>query len=859
MGFSKTYKLFLSGIFALYGTLCSGQSDTYFAFPPLLEWQGGQHIIDLQISTSAPNSQVWIYNSDTSYQTNITVTQGNLVTVSYITVQGGLQSTYGARNLTWTNQARTRDALFVEATAPVTVTQRIKHQYNQEIITGKGRNGIGRDFYIASQTEIETTVTGNYTNFHGLHYVSIVALEDSTDVRIKARSGNVFDNGNDSVLCTLNKGESWVSTMEDDDELLGTRVTSNKPIAVTAGGNHLKAANANHADAGVDQITPVEHLGLEHVVLRGRGNHPHDYFMYIATENNTTITVDGTAIMTGASAGDVGTYIIPATLNSPGKPLIVNATNPIYLFQVTTGTNNGSPELGMAQLPHVDCTGSTNVVYNRASGLSTSALITIPSSAVASLNYNGSAVSSYPNITVQQSTYDPTWSGVYIGPNDLTNSFSLNCTQAFHVGILAGQGSSTGLYGYISGFDDLFKLLDPVTGATVSEVELGGFCNPTIPMSLRYVSCSDSINVLSSSFVQGSGTITDTDPTDTILSASIDPNYSGPVRIRIIVEDGRGERDSIFYELTYLGSNYEPILADTLSICVGQSAVLEAEDFGMDLSYLWSTGDTSATTTIYSPGWAWVTVSNGPCQFTDSVYFENGNLYEPPFRDTAYCDSIIVDFTDTAVLSTMNWTSLGLNSTVVTFSETGYYPFIATDVNGCQMTDSIYYRTIGDPYIDEGFGCPNYTLTATGYTQFISMSLGAQTYTEPVFDTLFPFAGSHELTLIAVDSCGNLDTIQRVLEVDCLDNMLMYVPTSFSPNGDGINDTYCLSSSLPERTSYAIYDRWGQELFKGPSTECWDPTSTGTTIIQGTYVLRTFTKLPSNELHMDEFTIFILP
>ena len=45
--------------------------------------------------------------------------------------------------------------------------------------------------------------------------------------------------------------------------------------------------------------------------------------MYIATENNTTITVDGTAIMTGASAGDVGTYIIPATLNSPGKPLIV--------------------------------------------------------------------------------------------------------------------------------------------------------------------------------------------------------------------------------------------------------------------------------------------------------------------------------------------------------------------------------------------------------------------------------------------------------------------------------------------------------------------------------------------------------
>ena len=169
----------------------------------------------------------------------------------------------------------------------------------------------------------------------------------------------------------------------------------------------------------------------------------------------------------------------------------------------------------------------------------------------------------------------------------------------------------------------------------------------------------------------------------------------------------------------------------------------------MDLSYLWSTGDTSATTTIYSPGWAWVTVSNGPCQFTDSVYFENGNLYGPPFRDTAYCDSIIVDFTDTAVLSTMNWTSLGLNSTVVTFSETGYYPFIATDVNGCQMTDSIYYRTIGDPYIDEGFGCPNYTLTATDAQLYPCHWVLRRILTRR---HTVPFAGSHELTLV-IDSC----------------------------------------------------------------------------------------------------------
>ena len=146
------------------------QSDTYFAFPPLLEWQGGQHIIDLQISTSVPSSQVWVYNSDTSYSQNITVTQGNLSIITLSAIQGSIQSTYWARNLSWVNQKRTKDALFVEASQPVTVTQRVRQQFNQEIITGKGMNGIGKEFYVASQTEIHSTVTGNFTNYHGLHY-----------------------------------------------------------------------------------------------------------------------------------------------------------------------------------------------------------------------------------------------------------------------------------------------------------------------------------------------------------------------------------------------------------------------------------------------------------------------------------------------------------------------------------------------------------------------------------------------------------------------------------------------------------------------------------------------------------------
>lgn len=840
------------------GKLTYGQSDTYFALPPLYEWAAGQHTIDLNISTTAPTASVWIYNSDTSYSNTITVTSGALSTVTLSGIIGSMQSTYGARELNWSNQKRYKDALFVEATQPVTVTQRVKHQYNQEIITAKGTNGIGTEFYIASQTLIETTVTGPSSSYEGMHYVSIVALEDSTSVRIKARPGNVFDNGRDSVLFTLDQGQSWVSTMEDNDVLLGTHVSADKPIAVTAGGNHLKASGANNADAGIDQITPVEHLGTKHVVLRGRGYYPQDYFMYIAAYDNTTITVDGNNVLTNGIAGASGTFSMPGNASTPGKPFVIESNMPIYVFQVTTGANNSDPEQGMAQIPHIDCTGSTSIRYNRATGLNTSVLVTIPSSAVANLNYNGSAISNYANITTQASTYDPSWTGVYIPSSTLTNNFSLDCITPFHVGVLAGQGSSTGLYGYISGFDDDFKLLDPFTALPVEDIPLGALCATPTPLYFRYLSCVDSINVVETELVKGIGVVVDSNATDTILHAIIDPSYNGTVIVKVIVEDARGYSDSIYYEFEYYGATYEPIQDDTLSVCSTQPVVLEVSNPQPGLSYFWSTGDTTATTTAVDPGWVWITVDVGDCLFTDSIYLLEGSLFTPTTLDTAYCDSLYIDLSD-PVLASIYWPTLDTNSTALWLDSSASYPFIATDINGCETSNELVFRVRRDPFIDEGFGCPNYTLTATGYIQFFEMQLGTQVYTTPVIDTLFPFAGAHELTLIAMDSCGNLDTIHRILEVDCLDNLLMYVPKAFSPNGDGVNDSFCLVSSLPERTYYSIYDRWGNELFTGRSTECWDPESLGQTFPLGALSLKTFTKLPSNGLDIQEFTIIALP
>ena len=193
----------LLALFVAFAAKVKGQSDTYFVLPPLYEWQAGDHDIYLYISTSAPNASVWIYNSDTSYSQTVNVTSNSVGTVSLTTPVTGLLSTYGARELNWSNSKRYKDALFIESSAPVTVTEQIVEPFNQDIITAKGRNALGKEFYVASQTLITTTVSGAFLGYHGMHYISVVATEDNTQVKFKAPTGSIFDNGLDSVVFTL--------------------------------------------------------------------------------------------------------------------------------------------------------------------------------------------------------------------------------------------------------------------------------------------------------------------------------------------------------------------------------------------------------------------------------------------------------------------------------------------------------------------------------------------------------------------------------------------------------------------------------------------------------------------------------
>jgi gliding motility-associated-like protein len=88
--------------------------------------------------------------------------------------------------------------------------------------------------------------------------------------------------------------------------------------------------------------------------------------------------------------------------------------------------------------------------------------------------------------------------------------------------------------------------------------------------------------------------------------------------------------------------------------------------------------------------------------------------------------------------------------------------------------------------------------------------------------------------LTVTDSCGNTYTDDVRIDVcDCFLN----VPTSFTPNGDGLNDVFTVQNSCgPTPYEVTIYNRWGEVVFNTKDlNQGWDGTYHGAPAPQDVY------------------------
>jgi len=159
----------------------------------------------------------------------------------------------------------------------------------------------------------------------------------------------------------------------------------------------------------------------------------------------------------------------------------------------------------------------------------------------------------------------------------------------------------------------------------------------------------------------------------------------------------------------------------------------------------------------------------------------------------------------------------------------GQYNVIARNANGCEIEQIVHL--IDPPKFEANFNInPLPTTTKNTLITFQDIStpgpIWKSIYTfgdDPVLGksesrmTSFEFpkdsAGAYPVTLISTNINGCTDTLMKRVVVK--DEILWYIPNSFTPNEDGINDVWKPVGVTLDATNYklTIFDRWGVQVF----------------------------------------------
>jgi gliding motility-associated-like protein len=172
----------------------------------------------------------------------------------------------------------------------------------------------------------------------------------------------------------------------------------------------------------------------------------------------------------------------------------------------------------------------------------------------------------------------------------------------------------------------------------------------------------------------------------------------------------------------------------------------------------------------------------------------------------------------------------------------GIYDIAVTDINGCGLSQSLRIGlTESLPAIKASaapasiFKGEKVQLSATpsglpeaGVTYAwrppmdIAEIQGAQAVARPGSTTLF------SVTAVDMHGCADTDTVLVSVKDFICDFPFIYVPNSFSPNGDGINDVFQVKSDILDEFTIIVFSRWGQMVWQASSAaQYWDGSYNG--------------------------------
>jgi gliding motility-associated-like protein len=286
-----------------------------------------------------------------------------------------------------------------------------------------------------------------------------------------------------------------------------------------------------------------------------------------------------------------------------------------------------------------------------------------------------------------------------------------------------------------------------------------------------------------------------------------------------------------------------------VTICQGQSVTLLGSGAS---TYSWSNNVTNGVAFTPSAGATTYTVTGttlGGCTDTDDVIVTVGNVPNISFHAdvTSGCVPLTVQLTNTTPSATSCvWTLSdgtiisGCGTVEVIFEQGGCFDVTLTTelASGCfgSFTAVDYICAQDIPNADFMIN-PQQVSSLQPNVQFNNLSSGAATYfwsfgdnseisteTNPSHSYPFDQPGSYPVMLIANSTLGCSDTAYSYVEV--LEELIYYVPNSFTPDGDIYNQTFepvFTSGFDPFNYNFMIFNRWGEMIFESNDpTIGWD-------------------------------------
>ena len=294
------------------------------------------------------------------------------------------------------------------------------------------------------------------------------------------------------------------------------------------------------------------------------------------------------------------------------------------------------------------------------------------------------------------------------------------------------------------------------------------------------------------------------------------------------------------------------------SICTGQSTTLTGSGGAL---YNWQPGNLSGSSVLVTPPSTTtytltVTDANG-CTATDLVTITVTTCSVPvaavSISNAMICESTCIDFTDMSSGSPTGWAwsfpgATPSSSSVqdpanICYNTPGNYnvTLISTNAFGSDTAVITNAVSVGaSPTVNAGpyttIAIGNSTqLNATGgtgnYVWSPSSGLSSSTIQNPIASPLV--TTTYTVTFTNAFGCTDSDTVT----VKVIEAYSIFIPGSFSPNGDGNNDVLFVRGAGIKEVTFLVYDRFGEKVFESTNiNDGWDGTFRGKAMNTGIYV-----------------------